>query len=289
MSAGTARTNKFLISAGTVLLGMPNELWDLTPEKHSLGLVKNVRLITEPDHTVLSGNGRGKGNIASNASTLNASISMEVHEVTSRNIAYALGLEGRSFQESAPGYRTTLMLDDTSTVSFKAPTDVTAEFPVGSWIMIQDPLEPDVVHHAQVSGASQVNGDHNVTFTDHPIPAGSYIQPGALVRRVSMLHMSEPQQPFFSMKITGELTNHEPISIICPKVRIKKGFSLAVSLDNYASLPFVVAPHDLLPQDAFYPMFRRNGPIMITSRHNEPNRLTLDSLRSLWSSTSIRF
>ena len=45
--AGEARSIDFLVGTATIMLGLPADLRDFRPETHSIGLVKNVKLMAE--------------------------------------------------------------------------------------------------------------------------------------------------------------------------------------------------------------------------------------------------
>ncbi|TIT61156.1 MAG: hypothetical protein E5W90_32965, partial [Mesorhizobium sp.] len=52
--AGNAKTNKFLLSTATVMLGALADLHKLNPAEHSIGLVKNFQLTGEAQFTELT-------------------------------------------------------------------------------------------------------------------------------------------------------------------------------------------------------------------------------------------
>ena len=52
--AGEARSIDFLVGTATIMLGLPADLRDFRPETHSIGLVKNVKLMAEATYIELT-------------------------------------------------------------------------------------------------------------------------------------------------------------------------------------------------------------------------------------------
>lgn len=98
--AGSAKTESFNLGAATVMIGPKADVLDFTPEKHGIGLVKNFTFSSSDQYLDLT---QGIRNTVvysvKNGSDITAS--MEVYEYTSRNLAYALGLEGFELIEGA--------------------------------------------------------------------------------------------------------------------------------------------------------------------------------------------
>lgn len=91
--AGEARTTNFMLGTAEVMIGPRDKLFELTPELNSVGLVKNFVCEATKEQVEL---GQGIQNtlvhIRSTGSTARASC--EVYEFTSKNLAYALSLDG---------------------------------------------------------------------------------------------------------------------------------------------------------------------------------------------------
>ena len=51
--AGEAKTTNFMLGTATVMIGKPEELYDLNPEQHSVGLVKNFTIESQKESTDL--------------------------------------------------------------------------------------------------------------------------------------------------------------------------------------------------------------------------------------------
>lgn len=99
-SAGSAKTELFNLGAATVMIGPKDEVLDLTPEKHSIGLVKNFTFSSNDQYIDLTQGVRNTV-VYSVKTGSEVSASMEVYEYTSKNLAYALGLEGYELVEGA--------------------------------------------------------------------------------------------------------------------------------------------------------------------------------------------
>lgn len=99
-SAGSAKTESFNLGAATVMIGPKEQVLDLTPEKHSIGLVKNFTFSANDQYIDLT---QGVRNTVVYSVKTGSEItaSMEVYEYTSKNLAYALGLEGYELVEGA--------------------------------------------------------------------------------------------------------------------------------------------------------------------------------------------
>ena len=100
MSAGSAKTESFNLGAATVMIGPKEDVLDLTPEKHSIGLVKNFSFTSNDQYIDLT-QGVRNSVVYSVKTGSEVNASMEVYEYTAKNLAYALGLEGFELVEGA--------------------------------------------------------------------------------------------------------------------------------------------------------------------------------------------
>lgn len=119
--AGSAKTESFNLGAATVMIGPKEDVLDFTPEKHSIGLVKNFTFSSSDQYLDLT---QGIRNTVvysvKNGSDITAS--MEVYEYTPRNLAYALGLEGFELVEGADLALKEAVNGDMSTTEIKVAT-----------------------------------------------------------------------------------------------------------------------------------------------------------------------
>jgi len=242
--AGEAKTSAFMLGTATVMLGAQDDVWDLTPADHSIGLVKNFRITGEPGFTELT---QGvKNQIVYSVMTQNTiRASMEAYEYTSKNLAYALGLEGSGLtaQTAEATLTATAAVDD---------TDVTVDdetgFAVDDWVMIQDGAH-DKVYVRKVSATAA----GTLTFTK---ALSAALPIGATVRKSNMIGVgSKADQPFLSAKVVGTIADGTEVAIICPKIRVTNGFSLGFTTENFDNLPLEFSFYDLTAADTHYADF----------------------------------
>lgn len=137
--AGSAKTNKFNLGAATVMIGPRDQVLDFTPEKNSIGLVKNFTFSSNDQYIDLT---QGVRNTVVYSVKTGSEItaSMEVYEYTSKNLAYALGLEGYELVEGASMTLNTAVdgTQSVTTISARAGEGATADdVVVGDYVTIQ--------------------------------------------------------------------------------------------------------------------------------------------------------
>lgn len=250
--AGTAKTNTFMLGTATVMLGAPEDLYNLNPDEHSIGLVKNFTLTSEPAYIELS---QGvKNQIVYSVMNSNpVRATMEAYEFTAKNLAYALGIEGAD-TVTTQTVETTLASaidgvpagEDQITVT--SATGITA----GKYIMIAVNGDDDIIVRKVSSVAS------NVLTLDVAIERD--VAAGAKVKVVNGIGVgSKDEQPFYAAKIAGVLADGSKVVIDIPKVRIVRGFNLNFSTENYGNLPIELTVYDLVSTDAKYADFRNES------------------------------
>ena len=268
--AGEARTQAFVLSSATVMIGQMSQLYDLNPAVNSIGLVKNFQASATPTYVDLTQG--SKGNIIDSVMTNNqVKASMEVYEYTAANLAYGLGLDGSLLVAPTGDYPCdTALIGSTTTpvysATFDAATDVSAAFPQGAWVMIQDINFPDHVHYAKLTAATTAatNGSvhtHTLTFQGQGLKSGNNFPIGSRIGVVNVVDVgSKDNQPYLAAKVTAILPNdNQPVTMLFPKIRVTKGFSISFSSDKFTDLPFEFQPYDVLPSDPFYADFVNRG------------------------------
>ena len=138
-SAGSAKTEKFNLGAATVMIGPKDQVLDLVPEKHSIGLVKNFSFSANDQYIDLT---QGVRNTVVYSVKTGSEItaSMEVYEYTAKNLAYALGLEGYELVEGADMSLKTAVNGTMAVteINIDAPKGATADdIVVGDYVTIQ--------------------------------------------------------------------------------------------------------------------------------------------------------
>ena len=137
--AGSAKTEMFNLGAATVMIGPKEKVLDLTPEEHSIGLVKKFTFTSSAQNLELTQGVRNTVVYSVKTGSDN-SISMEVYEYTAKNLAYALGLEGYELVEGATMTLASAITSAMSTTSITAiaPAGATADdIVVGDYVTIQ--------------------------------------------------------------------------------------------------------------------------------------------------------
>ena len=248
--AGEAITKSFMLATATVMVGPQQDLYKFQPSTHSIGLVKNFSLTSEPEYTELR---QGVQNTLVDSTMTNNTISasMEVYEYTAKNLSYGLGLDGSDLAETTEYLTSSTTAADAVTIELADASDNSADFTAGKFVYIQKGTS-DEVHVAKLaSNATHSTGVTTLTLVaDRAVPiefaAGTKV---ALVHDIAI--GSKEAQPYFAAKITGTLPDGKPIVIEFPKLRIQRGFTLSFQSDDYGNLPFEFAPYDVTTGDDF--------------------------------------
>lgn len=250
-------TNQFNIGVSTVMVGPMDKVKDLTPEEHSIGLIKNFSLTSETNEVTLT-QGLRNTQVDSQVTGVTTTMSMEVYEYTAKNIAYAAMLAGENFTLNG-NYKLNAKVTGgssaTSIVLKDVPAEKQADLRAGDTIALQctSSKDYDKVYLANVSGTPVYAAEaKTLTITlDKPIPAGWEFEAGDSVFYVNLIPVgSDEEQPYYGVKIVGILPNgNEPFTVICPKAKITAGFNIGFTTDNYGNMPFEFTPYDLTKDD----------------------------------------
>lgn len=246
---GLAKTNDFMLDTATVMIGPQDDLYDLTPAAHSIGLVKNFTLTADPAYTDLT---QGvKNTLVYSVLTSNeVRATMEAYEYTAQNIAYGLGLATTHAAKSATTDASLVDLAITGGVGVdvNVTTGEGTKFTVGDSILIQIDTEDDFIIREVVSISTDTLTVDQAFTNDVPLGSKIFI--------VHSLDVgSKADQTFFAAKITGKLVDGTPIVVLIPKVRIVNGFNLAFTADDYANMPFEFTVYDMVSTDTHYADF----------------------------------
>lgn len=247
--AGEAKTTNFMLGDATVMIGAQADLFNLNPAAHSIGLVKNFALSADNQYVELT---QGVKNtiVDSQITQSNIRANMEVYEATAKNLRYGLGLEGASL--STTGDATALASSATATdTTITLTGDVSANYSSGDWIEIKE--GDDKVHIAKLSAAPTVSTDTTLTFADFAIPTGVTFTTAAKARKVAVTNAgSRENQPYFSSKVVGTLSNGEVVTMLIPKLRIVQGFNISFTSDQHGNMPFEFTPFAQVDADVNY-------------------------------------
>lgn len=256
---GLAMSNRFMLGAATLLIGPQADLFNLTRAEHSVGLVKNFAVTTEPAYTDLT---QGvKNTVVFSVMTGNAArASAELYEFSPKNLAYVAQLNGAALVPST-NIETTL----TAAVAGSSGTPATSitvasatGFAVDDWVLIQDPTTPDDATIRKI-GAIATN-----TITTNPNIQRA-LADGSTVRRMNFVEIgSKQEQPFFSAIAHGTLANGDELSVALPKVRITNGLNLSFATNDYGNMPIELGIYDLTPTDPHFAQFGNTPAAILT-------------------------
>lgn len=259
-------TNQFNIGVSTVMVGPMEKVLELTPEEHSIGLIKNFSLTSETNEVTLT-QGLRNTQVDSQVTGVTTQMTMEVYEYTAKNIAYAAQLAGEDFTLTGNYALKAAISGGDSATSLTitgVPSGKQNDLKEGDMITLQCTSDKDYdkVYIAKVASATwtadasdETKGDVAITL-DSAIPSGWNFQAGDKVFYVNLIPVgSDEAQPYYGVKIVGILPNgNEPVTIICPKAKITAGFNIGFTTDNYGNMPFEFTPYDLTKEDyANYP------------------------------------
>jgi hypothetical protein len=251
-----------MLGAATVMIGPQKDLFNLNPDDHSIGLVKNFSISGQPAYTELT---QGvKNSVVYSVMTGNpVTATMEVYEHTSKNLAYGLGLDGSAMDPIAT--KTTTNADVPSNIAGTKllPVASVTDLVIGDWIQALAPGATDKVLVARITDVDAVAKTLTIADDqafDYALPIGSTVQ------KVNVVGIgSKSDQPFLSAKVVGNLADGTPVALLIPKIRITGGFTLAFKTDSFGNLPYKFQPYDLVSDDPFYDTFLPFGQAMLAA------------------------
>ena len=260
--AGEARSIDFLVGTATIMLGLPADLRDFRPETHSIGLVKNVKLMAEATYIELT-QGLRNSVVHSVKTGEPVRASAEVYEFNASNWSYALGFSGYNVGIPALNAGSATI----TTVEALVPSDgilapasstgyddftlsTVINFAVGDYVLIQVGYNDVVVPRRITTIAG------SVITVDAPIKNVAF-PAGVTVNKCLVVPVGrKSEQPFLAAKIVGNMADGREIAIEIPKLRITKGFDVTFQTSDYANMPFEFTVYDQIPADSQYARFQ---------------------------------
>lgn len=183
--AGEAKTRQFNLSTGTLMLGPQGEGEDLTPELHSVGLVKDITLNITKTRIELT-QGITNEVVDSQVTGNEVNFTANLYEYTSKNLAYAAGIDGSKMKQGKSYPLKDQVVGDgssTSEISIVSDLDVSSDFQEGQQVMIQATRsgKEDLVYLGRVESSSytETSGGNFATGT---ITVATQPEPGDQVR-----------------------------------------------------------------------------------------------------------
>ena len=251
---GTALGNGFVLNEATLMIGALGQALDLTEEKHSLGLFKNLAVSNEKTFTPLN-QGVRQDTVHQTLTGDNWTISGNGYEYNPRTILYALGQAGYSADPTAARVKlnvTAPAAEGTSEITVEAATGVAA----GDWIVLQSGVGAADGLAYQVESVAT-----NVITLDRPLVAPVVVG-DKLVKSV-LIQTNDPDTcsgaNYYSAKIVSADVNCNPIVLIVPKLQITSGLNLTFGVSDYSNMAFQGTPMASTRQDASYDLYKKHG------------------------------
>ena len=251
--AGLAKTKSFMLSTATVMIGPAEDLHQLNPDEHSIGLVKNLQLTADPQFIELT-QGINNAVVMSVKNSEGIRVSMEVYEYTLRNLAYAAGLDasGTDFDPMDDIWVTSAAIATNNEI--KVASDLSSDLANGDFIFLQNGLD-DRVHIAKVDSVTHASNETTIKFAaGYETPTSALFPAGSRVGKVRQVKIGgTTQQAEMGVKIVGlPPKDNAPFTIYLPKAKVTRGLGVAFQSDNFGNLPFEITPYAGVPGDPFY-------------------------------------
>lgn len=254
--AGEARSDNFMLGTATLMLGPLARLMALGLDD-SVGLVKNVKVMSEPANAELTQGVRNS--LVYSVLTGNpVTMSGEVYEYSLKNLLYSASLDGSAFSLAVAAATTVA-------TAYVAPTGgaalgaVTLPVTDASNIAAGDNIAVQVGARDQVFTRRVISKATNTLTLDYGFPVA--IGVGAPLKKVTVAAIgTQDEPPFLAAKLIGELANGQVITLLVPKVKITSGLNLAFQTDNFQNMPWEIKVYDQLPTDPFYADFATASP-----------------------------
>lgn len=245
----------FMLSSATVMVGKAfvDDVFSLTPDTHSVGMVSEVAVPVESQLTELL-NGVAQSSVDAVRTGVSTMITANVYEMTAQNAMRAHALSGAATQVrrgvlSAAAAAGAVSLSVTSDpIPGDANSAITAigDIPAGSTILLQRPgSETDYVFSTKTSAAATGVGPYTLPIAaPYVIPAGMTFPAGTRVWILQPIAVGNIRaDDLFCVKIVGKLSQFDrPVAYFAPKVRMVKGFGLSFNETQHSSMAWEMKP-----------------------------------------------
>ena len=251
---GSALGDGFVLNEATLMIGPLGSALDLTEEKHSFGLFKNMALTNDKTYQPLT-QGVRQDIVHQTLTADNWTLAGNGYEYNPRTIMYALGQAGYTADPTAPRVKATLTAPTAvaeSTITVNATTGLAAD----DWIILS-PINgnTDGLAYKIKSIAT------NVITLDRPLVSAVAVGDKAVKSTLIMTNDIESCSGanYYSAKIVSADVNCNPIVIIAPKVQITSGLNLTFGVSDYSNMNFQATPMALTRKDAGYGWYVAQG------------------------------
>ena len=251
---GSALGDGFVLNEATLMIGPLGSALDLTEEKHSFGLFKNMALTNDKTYQPLT-QGVRQDIVHQTLTADNWTLAGNGYEYNPRTIMYALGQAGYTADPTAPRVKVTLTAPTAvagSTITVNTTTGLAAD----NWIILS-PINgnTDGLAYKIKSIAA------NVITLDRPLV--SAVAVGDKVVKSTLIMTNDIEScsgaNYYSAKIVSADVNCNPIVIIAPKVQITSGLNLTFGVSDYSNMNFQATPMALTRKDAGYDWYVAQG------------------------------
>lgn len=248
--AGEAKTDQFMLGTATVMIGPQSEVFDLNPAEHSIGLVKNFQVQSQPGFTDLT-QGVKNTQVYSVHTSNDVNTSMEVYEFTAKNLAYALGLDGSTLAQNTVESAVASAADGSSS----PVTEITVDAGEGGNFADDDQLLISVDNQDNIITRKVSSITTDTLTVDKGI--NQLVPVGALVRKATVLRIgsTDLENTYYSAKVVGKFVNGKDIVVLFPKIKVVAGFTMAFQSSDYGNLPFEFKLFDSVTTDPHYADF----------------------------------
>ncbi len=221
----SAQSDAFILNEATLMLGPLGSVKDLTEEKHSIGLFKNLQVQNERSFTELM-QGVRQDVVSSALTSDNWMFTGEACEFSPRQLSYHLGQDGSNYTtEKVPS---TTLASPVAAAATTITVGSATNLAVGDYITIQ-----------QIGDNSglvfQIEAITGVSITlDRPTVV-AFVQ-GATVFKLHALRSNTNSctgASYYSAKIVSQTVGCDPIIILLPKIQITSGLNMNFGADNF--------------------------------------------------------
>lgn len=258
---GEAKTDSFMLGSATVMVGKPEDLYDLNPTDHSLGLVKNFTVEATKGRTDLT-QGRTNDIVFTMTTEANTRCTFEMYGYTEKNLAYALGLDGGELvtptgephvvdaDGSFSGGEVSLTLADGEGQQLEVGHDVSIRSAVTDNIIVGTVKTVSGITTGTASSAT-------VTIEIPDSNSTQAVKAGDFVSRVTVLGLgSTDVDRDYAVKAIGQLANGKPVTYLMPKVRVTSGMTMAFGTSDFGNTAMEMSPLKVTSVDPYYTAFK---------------------------------